>query len=597
MKFSVHPTPQGYEAKWWVNDPLFSTIFRFEVPENTIYAWRLVVRKLAKLLPNNLTLDCTLFRSCEFLEDIHDINSRKDAILERVTFCKFLLALDREELFSREEFQAVEIFTKNTEITALSQQWPYHLFFLKAIDDEFLLEKERDEQEWSYSLDQAYRLHPTYETISELVGHYDLLREFAYQAIKQNSEQALLLGKNYANLVKAILHFLDIVQQDSDIASSADARMVTRRISQKYPPFLYALLIENETLSLDERREHLDSITAYPMSYEERSFLFQSILADLIEDAQESPRNIIAMQTIASLISQYYLNRYAVDKAVSIWSQTLLIQQSKKDWVLKGLLRLYKSPLYFVIPLIILTLFSFSPATSPIAAIFSGLILFIFITFLLVGLWTISTRFIRKQGFAYLELFLPRLFGSIVVGLSILALESTVWEITLKMPWINWLLVVLAANIGSLAYLFLDIHKNTRLLPDELSTRKLEYEQPNIQQKQKNPITRSVHTTFKIFTIGLLEAFGLTTLVTSLIPFASLGQAFTDLLADKKNILTWHSITIEALSNDIISFQFFGPNGLVLNYFPKVIVFWAGLSLLIGAFVQLLWQDRQITAS
>jgi hypothetical protein len=216
---------------------------------------------------------------------------------------------------------------------------------------------------------------------------------------------------------------------------------------------------------------------------------------------------------------------------------------------------------------------------------------------LLLGLWTITTRLLKKQGFSYLELFLPRLFGSIVVGLSILALESTVWEITMDIAWGNWLLMVLAAYAGSLVYLFLDIHKNTRLLSDELSSTDQKNNRRKVRKTSLNAIERSVQTTFRIFAIGLLESFGLTTLVSSLIPLSALGETFQKLMANGTTLVAWHGMIITALSNNIIVFQLFGPNGLTLNYFPKIIVLWGGLSLLIGAFVQLLWQDRQITAS
>jgi hypothetical protein len=45
MKFSVQPTAQGYEAKWWLDDEN-ATIFRFELPENTVSTWRLASKKL-----------------------------------------------------------------------------------------------------------------------------------------------------------------------------------------------------------------------------------------------------------------------------------------------------------------------------------------------------------------------------------------------------------------------------------------------------------------------------------------------------------------------------------------------------------------------
>lgn len=596
MKFSTHLTPHGYEAKWWLDDDQRTTV-RFELPENTIYAWRLAVKKLIKLIPKNSFPDSSSFFACEFLFQMNNEISKKQATLEQVAFCKFLLALGHETSFLEKKFQVLEVFQKHAQIASLSRQWPYHLLFLNSSNDAFLSKKERDEQEWGYRLEEGHRSNPSSELISDLVSHYDLLREFVYQACKEKPELALPIAKNYAALIKAILNFLNIAQQDASSAPATDLFIVLRRLSQKYSPYFYTLVVENETLNLDERQEYLDLIFAHRISYEERSFLLQNVLVDLIEDAQETPDNIIAMETIASLISQYYLKRYALDSAVSVWEQTLRMQQNKRDWLLKALLYLYKYPSYFLVPLVALTSLSFVPIVAPIAVFYSGSLFTAFIASLLLGLWTISTRLLKKQGFSYLELFLPRLFGSIVVGLSILALESTVWEITMDMAWGNWLLMVLAAYTGSLVYLFLDIHKNTRLLSDELGSTDQKDNRRKVRKTSLNAIERSVQTTFKIFAIGLLEAFGLTTLVSSLIPLSALGATFQKLMANGTTLVTWHGIIITALSNNIIVFQLFGPNGLTLNYFPKIIVLWAGLSLLIGAFVQLLWQDRQITAS
>jgi len=582
MRFSAHSIDEGkYEAKWWLEDDQ-GAIFRFELPENTVHAWRLAAKQLN--FPENSLPDSVSFSNCEFIYDFNDGDHHEDAVLERVAFCKFLLALERENSFSPKKFQSLEIFQKHTQIANLAHQWPYCFLFLQTSDDKFSAEKERDEGEWGYSLEQAYQSNPSSELIADLVSHYDLLREFVYQACKQKPEQALLIAKNYAVLVKAIIHFLDIIQQDSRAVSTTDSSNVVRRLSRKYSPNLSALLVENEALNLDERQEYLNFILARQMSYDERFALLKNILTDLIEDAQENHDNNDAMQTIASLMSQYYLNRYDLDKAVLIWEQTLKIQQNKKDGILRALFRLYKYPRYFIVLLVVFIAFSFLPGVGPISSL---ILLVIFFSVLLSGLWIIAARFLKKQGFSYLELFLPRLLGSIVVGLSILALESTVWEITFDMTWGNWALTALAAYLGSLTYLFLDIHKNTRLLSDNSEW----------QKSSINTMERSVKITFKIFVIGLLEAFGLTTMVSSLIPFNALGETFQSLMRCGRTLMIGPGIIIKVLSNNTLVLQLFGPDGFTLTYFPKLIILWAGLSLLIGAFVQLLWQDRQITAS
>jgi hypothetical protein len=224
----------------------------------------------------------------------------------------------------------------------------------------------------------------------------------------------------------------------------------------------------------------------------------------------------------------------------------------------------------------------------------------LFLSFLILGfgLLAIAERFFKKRGFSYMELFLPRLLGSIVVGLSILALESTVWEITLDMSWGNWIVTILASYLGSLAYLFLDVHKNTRLLPDGLDSSLGTGE----KKTRFTLMGRSIQTTFRIFAIGLLEAFVSTTIVSALIPFNALGETFQSWIEKGTTLILSDGMVLKVLQENgvpVYAFilQLFGKNGLTLTYFPKLIVLWTGLSLLIGAFAQLLWQDHQITAS
>lgn len=592
MRFSARSVDrEKYEAKWWLENDQ-NTIFHFELVENSISAWRLAAKQLFKEFASNPFPCSASFLECEFLHDFHDEGNREDAALERLAFCKFLLALEREGQSSESKIRSLEIFQKHPQIAALFGEWPYCFLFLKAREDAFLPKEERDEGKWGFYLDEMYRSHLSGEWIADLVSHYDLLREFTYQARRQKRDQTLQI--NYASLVKAIRHFLDVIQHDSRPVSRADSAGI-RRLSQKYSPYWTALLVENESLKLDERQEYLNSILAQ-RNLQGRFALLQNILADLIEDVQEKPDNNEAMQTIASLMSQHYLNRYDLNKAVLIWEQVLSTQQSKKDWILRTLLRLYKHPQYFIVPLVIFIAFSFLPF---VGAVSSFLLLAVFFLVLLIGLLTVAAHFLKKQGFSYLELFLPRLFGSIVVGLSILALENTVWEITLDMPWGNWALTTFAAYLGSMAYLFLDIHKHTRLLTEDADSKENELDSSKSKKQgvSSKPMARSVETTFKIFAIGLLEAVGLTTIVSALIPFNALGETFQFMLADEKTLATWGSITLKVLSNHALIYQIFGAEGLSLTYFPKLIVLWAGLSLLIGAFVQLLWQDRQITAS
>jgi len=581
MRFAVRSTEKHYEAKWWLEDEA-NHIFRFELDENTVTAWRLAIRKL----PDNLSLDKQSFLGCQFFYDA-------DAILQRITFCRLLMALGRER---GEIFPALEILEDHPEMAKLTSQWPYRLWLFLNEDNE-TLDTEVESNRWKLILEEKYQSNPSNTSwVADLVSHYDVLREVAYLQKKQSPQKAQSLGRNYAALVKAILGFLDITLQNaraiSTDSSTTDALNTIRRSFEKYSPRLRALLIENETLDLNERREHLDLILAQRMTDSDRWALLMDILVDLKEDAQEYSENSEVMETIASLMAQYYLNRYDLNWAISIWVE---VNKTRKDKILCILLYFYRLRPYSVaLFLVILTVCSFVPVIASCVAYVVLSLLFLFFGF---GLVAIGVRFFKKKGFSYLELFLPRLLGSIVVGLSILALESTVWEITLDMDWGNWLLTIFASYLGSLAYLFLDVHKNTRLLPDKLDSEGTE--------EKKTRLTlmgRSIQTTFRIFAIGLLEAFVFTTIVSALIPFNALGETFRSWIEEGITLVDWGGLVLKVLQENglpaqVFILQLFGTDGLTLAYFPKLIMLWTGLSLLTGAFVQLLWQDRQITAS
>jgi hypothetical protein len=595
MRFTVRATEKYYEAKWWLEDSA-NRVFRFELDENTVAAWRLAIRKL----PGNLIPDKQSFLDCQFCYDFSNPEDRAEAILERVAFCKFLLALGRER---GTNFPALEIIRNHSEIIGLAHQFPYSLLFLdnETLDDE--LNDEEESNKWKLVLEEKYQKPQSNSSdvswVADLVRHYDVLRELTYlkKRSAQKDQQLELIGREYGARVKGILGFLDSAIQHSRTSftdsNTLKASSDIRRLSVKYSPCLHGLLVENETLDLNERREHLDLILAQRMKDSDRDVLLRDILVDLQEDAQEYPENSDAMQTIASLMAQYYLRRYDLDRAISIWSE---VNRFSKDKILSMLLLFYRfQPPSIMIFLGTLTALSFISVTAGWVAY---AVLFLSFLILGFGLLAIAERFFKKRGFSYMELFLPRLLGSIVVGLSILALESTVWEITLDMSWGNWIVTILASYLGSLAYLFLDVHKNTRLLPDGLDSSLGTGE----KKARFTLMGRSIQTTFRIFAIGLLEAFVSTTIVSALIPFNALGETFQSWIEKGTTLILSDGMVLKVLQENgvpVYAFilQLFGKNGLTLTYFPKLIVLWTGLSLLIGAFAQLLWQDDQITAS
>ncbi len=156
----------------------------------------------------------------------------------------------------------------------------------------------------------------------------------------------------------------------------------------------------------------------------------------------------------------------------------------------------------------------------------------------------------------YVELLLPRLFGAIVVGLSVLLLQDTAWKIGLQLSWANWVLLCVIVYALSFLYIYIDIYKTVRLIP-----------------MAQSPVERTLYVSGQIFVISLIEAFLVTLISTTLCAHSVLDG---NLLSQGATVLL--------------------PGFGRLDVFPGLILLWTGLALFIGAFVQLIWQDRQITS-
>lgn len=595
MRWIFRSTAQGYEAKWWLEGTQ-ACVVRFEIPENTVQAWRLAVRSQALVVEGQhvvASLSADEFIECKF----YNPPDEPDSILERVAFCKFVIALmpeypphhDQAQLFGGDGFDVLSIIEQHS--LAIADHWPYSWIFWHGRVREIgqnPLQDEVDSSRWEYALEKIYTKNSNTTDLADFLSHQDLLREIVHQITLNNHHNEHIVEQNYAALLMATVRFLETIRQPIAGRHSLPPSPTALRLFHQYHPRLCAWLVACRALPLNKRHNYLETIFAQRLSYnDEHSLLIDHLLPDLIDNVEAEGEASVTVGTIASLMAQHYLDQYSLDDAVAIWEK---MSKVKPDRLLRALLSVYRRPWLYVAMTIVLLLLLFS------LLVFSGedyeiwallpaaLLLLLSISVTLYVLITITIRLVRRQGFSYLELFLPRLLGSIVVGLSIIALENTVWEITMNIPWANWALIVLASFGGALAYFFLDVHKSTRMLPTQMR----EEEQQRGRRCSVNSITRSVQTTFRVFAIGVLEALGLTTLISSLFPLQP--------ITDTQPLLTWYWVEAGKV-NGLFTIKIFGDQGLLLMYSPRLIVLWAGLALLIGAFAQLLWQDQQITAS
>lgn len=600
MRWIARSTGQGYEAKWWPDDA-GSRPVRFDVPENTVDAWRLAARRLDKEWPNLLRLPPDVFRTCEFFSEFPSTPESREkgrvseawaaAVLDRMMFCKFVLAIHREKADRSAAASRSVLDTIVTHTRFLVSRWPYGWIvwseYSATLDKRHPIRDAVEAETWEYALEHLCQRENSTDALADFLDGQDLLHEVVRHTVLAQPEIRQTIEDNHANLLEATVHFLEAAQQRASENRAGHASPIMLRFSRQHRPGLCCRLAAHSSLPLDERRQYLEKFFEQHLPYGEERLLLYRVLTDPMHRDEAGDKADATTETLASLMAQHYLDQYLLDDAVAIWERVLRVKQ---DSLLKRLLDVYRRPRRYVILIVALLILSFVHLLVAgqgwrILAQLPAAVLLLTAAFVTVyALTTITKRLVTGQGFSYLELLLPRLLGSIVVGLSILALESTVWQATLTMPWFNWALITLASFGGALVYFFLDVHKSTRLLP--VDTGRQESSAPT--RDARNPMARSVQTTFKVFAIGVLEALGLTTLISSLLPLHTIG-AETPLLS-----LSWLKVL---QIGDLMIFEVTGEQCLVLMYSPRLIVLWAGLALLIGAFAQLLWQDRRITAS
>jgi hypothetical protein len=101
---------------------------------------------------------------------------------------------------------------------------------------------------------------------------------------------------------------------------------------------------------------------------------------------------------------------------------------------------------------------------------------------------------------------------------------------------------------------------------------------------------------WKIFWIGLSESFAATLLVTVVFAHAIIFDNFTNIYEFPWRYMPDLSAWL-IMQKDMLGYAWqVGQLGLFI-YIPKVVILWTGLALLIGAFVQLLWQEQRMTSS
>lgn len=428
---------------------------------------------------------------------------------------------------------------------------------------------------WRLGLEDKYATSP--DAIAIVLANLDLLA--ALIRYGQGASNAHRLHQAYAAFLTALLYFLEETRHEKLVA-----------FRHKTLPQICVLLIQNEAIEIEEQKRYLEYLLHYRgLDAEEQDLALGAVIYELKALTNENQKLKPRLDAAAGEITQFYLERYQIDKALALWQ----FVGNSHDPLLRAILTFYRhSKVYALIGIALMALTLIAPPQhgntwALLSTLLASSMMASATLITLSGGGLTLWRLIRKQGLAYIDLFFPRLFGAIVVGISILVFESTVWEATLNLHWGNWLLLCLASYVGSFLYFFVDVHKTIRLLP--LATTPGADAKP--ASRFSKPAERSLRATWQVFWIGFSEALITSLLVSGFWALAMIPQRIQKMLVP----LIWGNVRLLIGPAGLPGYLWQGRN-IAFAFLPKIVLLWAGLSLLIGAFAQLLWQDHQITS-
>ena len=439
----------------------------------------------------------------------------------------------------------------------------------------------------------------TSHALATVLDNFDLLGEIVVQQSNESRpEKAAFTLSSFSNFAKTLVAFLDQSPEFMFMRKPVSFVLLKVRI-----PELCAFIVGNRHDRFEDRKPYLERIFNSDESPDNKNERLLRLAREIKERDKGNPHtDQPRLKLIIGAISEYYLGQYELDRVARFWRIL-----EKRDWLLRGVLSFYRWPwAYLAVALSFMAISGLGvfanlrPPDSHIHMSVSwltiGLVVVAALLPALFGLGTLIIRFvrvIRGGGLDYIDLFLPRLLGAIVVGLSVLILQDTSWRIGLAMEWINVALTCFFVYSLSFVYIFVDVHKIHRLSPFPFSdeTRTAD----SIRTTPSRKATRSINATLKVFSLGLLEAL-LAVLITSVLLFRS---AMTE--ADLSRALGVSPLEFQWSA---ASLREYPQAGLILQFgalcsfgfFPKLIFLWTGLTLFIGAFAQLIWQDRRITS-
>lgn len=582
-------------------------LFDLKVPEDTIYWWKVAFQRG---LPDRLRWRTKLEELSHVSGDLPKCRIREEGL--QFTFLKTLSALhtvlgesvllsDDMRHVLQKSIRGLLVNNKmlNLEARAEDQIYPFGMHIQgEAIT--LIFQGDSGESAISKLLWDRWLADPrlSRQKLLDLINNYEVLEEVLCHQVADlpNHEAVEFLMRSYANLSKTLVRFLE------ETSESAFVRARRRAL-----PSLCASILMNEFDNFEDQKPYLERIFINRELQPGAKYqLLQDIFVDLLQTASNGTGNDPRLLTITSLITQFYLRQYDLDHAMHFWNRL-----AGKQALLRFVLSLYRVPYFYVAMVVGLLgvsllpkLFPDTPEMVAVATAAGCLVLGSIILVSFIGASSLIIRILTLRGMDYLDLLLPRLLGAIGVGLTFLALDLNIWEASLRLDTWNWTFVFLGAYTVSFIFVFIDVHKTMRLLPmipETASTANSRFHLAGSMSLERVPRLRTLTTSLRFFLIGVFGSLALTLVVSSLLALAVAPEVI-NVANDLYPEFTWRfgGFVIQALydtSGGFIGVQWEYAESLSLILFPKLVLLWAGLALLIGAVAQLLWQDQQITSS
>ena len=545
-------------------------LFALRVPDNTIEAWKTGIEKMA-------SDPKPYYRGLiENVKNLHHCTYEDEETL--LTLWKILFAL----LISLDENASSDL---RSTITQCLKGWLYFdskydpneksYFCLVVVGGQVIIQDRYHpaDQEadlpyvplrfWMYAISKLQKRYFEYFTL--LVSNYESLLESTVAYWQDNSIRKDFILCSFANFSKALIDHLEGISNLNVPITTMNAML--------------GVVVKNEYERLDEQQAFLQRILYSKEADRNKFERLEDIAKDVREDMQHMSQVEVRLIAIIGAISAFYLRQYDFDHALHFWSFL-----KRKDWLLRGILAFYHAPRKYIFGALlwmgaatVLTMLrpSFYPGTGQYALI-SYAVLAMLIPVLVfipaLSAFVVWRFFIARRGPEYIELFFPRLLGAIIVGLSVLLFQDTSWRFGWQLDTLNLLLICLVMYPLALLYIFINIHKELRFLPI--------YDASSRNKENISTMRRSLSVSSKVVSIGLFEALFAVLLTSAIFYKGAIDPTTLQSLIQRGLAITWE------------------VDGLItVGFFPTLVLLWTGLSLLIGAFAQLLWQDQQITST